>query len=131
MLVGAAREVYEETGLVVRLGPPLGVQRYSVRKNGATVPKLVHYWSAEPVTDGIEFTPNNEVDAIGWLPVREARAQLSYPRDVELLENLESVVPAVATVVLLRHTPRSSARTGTGRTRRGRCPPRGRRWPSG
>jgi ADP-ribose pyrophosphatase YjhB (NUDIX family)/phosphohistidine phosphatase SixA len=105
VLVGAAREVHEETGLVVRLGPPLGVQRYSVRKNGATVPKLVHYWSAEPVTDGIEFTPNNEVDAIGWLPVRKARAQLSYPRDVELLENLESVVPAVATVVLLRHTP--------------------------
>ena len=35
--------------------------------------------------------------------MREARAQLSYPRDVELLENLESVVPAVATRAAAAH----------------------------
>ncbi len=105
VLVAAAREVLEETGVRVRLGPPLGIQRYDVRKNGNTVPKLVHYWSAQPLAkDGPAFRPNDEVDEIAWLSLPEARERLSYPRDVELVENLESVGPSTSTVVLLRHT---------------------------
>ncbi len=115
VLVGAAREVYEETGLVVRLGPPLGVQRYSVRKNGATVPKLVHYWSAEPITDGIEFSRTTRWTRSAGCPCGRPGATVSYPRDVELLENLESVVPAVTTVVLLRHTPAVKRRDWDGK----------------
>jgi len=102
VLLGARREIEEETGLQVVLGPPLGVQRYQVRKNGGTAQKLVHYWSAEPLSDS-DFKPNDEVDQVSWLPVDKARAKLSYPRDVDILDVLDRVVPVVATVVVVRH----------------------------
>jgi 8-oxo-dGTP diphosphatase len=78
------------------------VQRYTVRKNGGTADKLVHYWSATPLDDA-EFQPNSEVDEVAWLPVDKARTKLSYPRDVDILDSLDRVVPVVATLVLLRH----------------------------
>ncbi|MFF0271555.1 NUDIX domain-containing protein [Kribbella sp. NPDC004536] len=102
VLLGAQREIEEETGQHVVFGPPLGVQRYAIRKNGGTAEKLVHYWSAVPVDDG-SFEPNDEVDEISWLPVDKARAKLSYPRDVDILDALDRVVPVVATVVVVRH----------------------------
>ncbi len=102
VLSAARREIEEETGLRVVLGPSLGVQRYDVRKNGAIVPKLVHYWSAETRGDG-EFVPNDEVDRVEWLEVDEAAARLSYPRDVDILRGLEPAVPVVASLVVLRH----------------------------
>jgi 8-oxo-dGTP diphosphatase len=103
VLVGARREIEEETGQHVVLGPPLGVQRYTVRKNGGTADKLVHYWSATPI-DSTDFHPNDEVDEVAWLPVDAARTKLSYPRDVDILDCLGRVVPVAATLILLRHT---------------------------
>ncbi|MEV4267521.1 NUDIX domain-containing protein [Kribbella sp. NPDC049584] len=102
VLLAARREIEEETGVRVVLGPPLGLQRYAVRKNGGTAEKLVHYWAAVPVNDG-DFEPNDEVDEISWLPVDKARNKLSYPRDVDILDALEHAVPVVATVVVVRH----------------------------
>jgi 8-oxo-dGTP pyrophosphatase MutT (NUDIX family) len=87
VLLAARREIEEETGQLVVLGPPLGVQRYPVRRNGGTAQKLVHYWSAVPV-DESGFTPNDEVDEITWLAVDKARVKLSYPRDVDILDAL-------------------------------------------
>ncbi len=89
VLLGARREIEEETGQDVVIGPPLGVQRYTVRKNGGTADKLVHYWSATPV-DSSDFHPNDET-------------KLSYPRDVDILDSLGRVVPVAATLILLRH----------------------------
>ncbi|MFC6161017.1 NUDIX hydrolase [Kribbella jiaozuonensis] len=102
VLLAARREIAEETGVQVLLGPPLGVQRYAVRKNGGTAEKLVHYWSAVPLNEG-DFEPNDEVDEISWLPVDKARNKLSYPRDVDILDALEHAVPVVSTVVVVRH----------------------------
>jgi 8-oxo-dGTP diphosphatase len=102
VLLAARREIEEETGVEVLLGPPLGVQRYAIRKNGGTAEKLVHYWSAVPLDEG-DFEPNDEVDEISWLPVDKARNKLSYPRDVDILDALEHAVPVVATVVVVRH----------------------------
>ena len=102
VLLGARREIEEETGYHVVFGPPLGVQRYPIRKNGGTAQKLVHYWSAIPVND-TAFEPNDEVDQVSWLSVDKARGRLSYPRDVDILNALDHVVPVVASVIVVRH----------------------------
>jgi 8-oxo-dGTP diphosphatase len=103
VLVAARREIEEETGQRVLIGPPLGIQRYEVRKNDGMVPKMVHYWSAELIGAEREFVPNDEVDKLEWLPLDGARARLSYPRDVEILDALAIVTPVVSTLVLIRH----------------------------
>ncbi|MEV8378597.1 NUDIX domain-containing protein [Kribbella sp. NPDC056861] len=103
VLSAARREIEEETGQQVLLGPPLGIQRYDVRKNGSVVPKMVHYWSAQLTGPEQEFVPNDEVDKLEWLPVDKARRRLSYPRDVEILDALNDVTPVVSTLVLVRH----------------------------
>src|SRR5688572_27778354 len=46
----AVREVEEETGLQVRLGPSLSPQVYAVG-NGSVRPKVVHYWTARSAGD--------------------------------------------------------------------------------
>jgi 8-oxo-dGTP diphosphatase len=102
-LVAARREIEEETGRRVTLGPPLGIQRYDVFKNGSMSPKLVHYWAARVHGEDPDFTPNDEVDRLEWLPTAQARRRLSYPRDVTVLDALDRVVPVTATLVLLRH----------------------------
>ena len=103
VLAAARREIEEETGQQVILGPSVGIQRYDVRKNGGTVPKMVHYWSATLIGPEREFVPNDEVDKLEWLSVDQARRKLSYPRDVEVLDALDGVIPVTSTLVLLRH----------------------------
>lgn len=77
----AEREVWEETGLRCRLGDELPSTRYVDHKGRA---KLVRYWAME-VVDGA-FVPNDEVDAIRWLPPAEAVALLSYAHDTVVVE---------------------------------------------
>lgn len=78
--VGAAvREVLEETGLHCELGVPLPQARYDVGADGTYRPKVVHYWAARVVAGDGDLA--HEIDEVAWLPVRAARAQLSYERD--------------------------------------------------
>jgi len=82
----AVREVAEETGLAVALGAPLGTISYPLA-NGRD--KVVHYWMAEvdePAIAASEFVPNQEIAALEWLPLDEARARLSYEHDGTVLE---------------------------------------------
>jgi phosphohistidine phosphatase SixA/8-oxo-dGTP pyrophosphatase MutT (NUDIX family) len=115
VLVAAWREIKEETGQRVVLGPSLGIQRYDVRKNGGTVPKLVHYWAAGLAGPPEPFEPNDEVDKLEWLPLDSARQRLSYPRDVDVLDALEGKVPVMSTVVLLRHAAAVKRKAWTGK----------------
>ncbi|MBF9072305.1 NUDIX hydrolase [Streptacidiphilus sp. NEAU-YB345] len=78
----ALREAYEETGMTVMLGNRLPTQHYLDRGRI----KRVRYWSATRLT-GV-FTANREVDALRWLPAREARALLSYEHDRGLVDAL-------------------------------------------
>jgi 8-oxo-dGTP diphosphatase len=78
----ALREVWEETGIQARLERELPEVRYAVRER----PKLVRYWLMS-VESG-SFEPNDEVDELRWLPLKDAIELLSYDRDRELVEAL-------------------------------------------
>ena len=83
----AVRETFEETGLEVRLGPPLPEARYLVlTKAGTRGEKVVRYWSAT-VTGG-HGRLENEIDAVDWLDVAEAHVRLDYAHDREQLRAL-------------------------------------------
>ena len=79
----ALREVWEETGYRCRLGRPLGDTTYHDNKDRS---KLVRYFEMHP--EGGEFTPNDEVDELRWLPISDAHDLLSYDFDRELVANL-------------------------------------------
>src|SRR6478736_6002876 len=82
--VAVVRETEEETGLVVRLGPPLPEARYTLLgRDGTPDDKVVRYWSAR-VTGG-DGHLLNEIDEVVWLPVPEAHARLDYARDRDQL----------------------------------------------
>lgn len=80
--VTAVREVEEETGYRCRLGRELTSVAYHDNKGR---PKLVRYWEMT-VLEG-DFTPNEEVDALAWVTIDEARGRLSYPRDRVVLDD--------------------------------------------
>lgn len=94
--ITAVREALEETGFHVRLGYPLPMQRYLV--NG--VAKEVHYWKARSV-DGT-FVENDEVDVLRWVPLDIARAALTYPRDMDILD-AAAQGPTTSPLIILRH----------------------------
>ena len=82
----AVRETREETGLKVRLDQHLGTIHYDL---GGNRRKTVQYWAAQvPLRKAVEssFQPNDEVDAISWVPLDEVREQLTYAADQELFD---------------------------------------------
>ncbi len=82
--VAAVRETEAETGLVVRLGPPLPEARYTLLgRDGTPDDKVVRYWSAR-VTGG-HGRLVNEIDDLAWLDVPSAHSRLDYARDREQL----------------------------------------------
>src|SRR5690606_15264507 len=56
---------------------------------------------APPTT--AQFTPTADVDALAWLPAAEARARLTYPSDVRVLDDFLHGPAQTVPLVLLRH----------------------------
>jgi 8-oxo-dGTP diphosphatase len=79
----ALREVAEETGLRCELGDELPATQYEDARGR---PKLVRYWAMRPVDGELVF--HHEVDDGRWMPPDEARALLTYARDVGVLDAL-------------------------------------------
>lgn len=103
----AVREIFEETGIRVALGIPVGVSRYHMPSKKQ---KIVHYWSAEATDAAIKasaFVPNKEIAAVEWVTPKKALGYLSYPVDVEILESFLAYVNdgvlATFPIIVLRH----------------------------
>jgi 8-oxo-dGTP diphosphatase len=95
-LVGACREVREETGLCLVVRRRLTPEHYPVGGR----PKGVHYW--EMRASAAPFSPTVEVDAVEWVRLERAQQRLSYRQEADLLAGFradgnESVV------LLVRH----------------------------
>lgn len=97
----AVREAAEETGLHVRLGPPLPAQRYS---RGRRM-KTVRYWTARVVGDDDVslYRPNDEVDQVAWVTIDKAGEMLTYPIDRELLADAARLKRKSRALVIVRH----------------------------
>ena len=98
VIAAAAREVQEETGVTIRLGPPLDTVLYPLG-SGAT--KEVRYWTGSPL-EVTKRAPDDEVDVVSWLPVKAALHRLTFEHDKELVrQHLDQ--PATTTLILVRH----------------------------
>lgn len=105
----AVREVAEETGLHVRLGPPLPAQRYPVGRRM----KTVHYWTGRVVgpDDVSGYRPNDEVDRVAWVGIDEAADRLTHDYDRDTLAAARKVRRKTHAVVVLRHAQARSRKT--------------------
>jgi 8-oxo-dGTP diphosphatase len=100
----AVREVHEETGLAVRLGPPLPPQVYAVG-NGTARPKMVHYWVARCTGDDdvSGYRPNDEIDDVRWFPMHDVARVLTYHRDRDLVGEARAFRRRSVPLIVLRH----------------------------
>jgi len=95
ILLTAVREVWEETCVRPVLGPRLPTVEYVSWGH----PKRVSYWSA--FSAGHEAAPGNEIDAVSWLPLAQAREQLADTHDDPVISAFlpRETVP----LILVRH----------------------------
>lgn len=95
----AVREIAEETGYEVKLGKLLGSVSYPVVDRT----KVVYYWTGQVLSG--DFTPNDEVDEVRWLPIADAVKLLTYEVDSQVLLKAQKrfLLPATSRVLLVRH----------------------------
>ena len=102
----AVREVGEETGVEIRLGPPLPTQVYTFRdRTGAERTKVVHYWVGHARgEDGVSaFRPTEEITEVRWVDLDDAGRVLTHRRDGEVLDQARSFERRTRPLVVLRH----------------------------
>lgn len=95
--VTAVREVFEETGVSIRLNTPLDSSRYDTMAG----PKAVDWWMGTAISV-VRRAPDAEVDAVAWLPLRSAISRLSNESD-HLLVRQGMQQPPTVPLILLRH----------------------------
>jgi 8-oxo-dGTP diphosphatase len=99
--VAAVREVHEETGVRIRLGTPLGSQRYPA---GSRI-KTVSYWHGRVVGHHSvkDYLVNDEIDEVAWVPLRKAKQRLSYTFDQATLDEALATEWRTRALVVVRH----------------------------
>jgi 8-oxo-dGTP diphosphatase len=80
----AVREVEEEVGLRLELGPELESTQYRDSKGRR---KVVRYWAME-LPDNDEPIAGDGVDEVRWAELGAAAGQLTWDRDVAVLDSL-------------------------------------------
>lgn len=81
----AVREVEEETGLRVEIGPPVKTIEYWFSADGVRVHKRVHHWLMRPI-GGDVAEHDHEFDIVEWVPVPEALRRLTYADERSVVE---------------------------------------------
>lgn len=97
----AVREVEEETGVAVRLGPRLSDQAYPVQSGL----KVVHWWVGwvDGDHDVSAYTPNREIGDVRWVRADRAPAALTYAHDRALLAEALTYPRPTHPLVVVRH----------------------------
>ena len=80
----AVREVDEEVGLRLDLGPELASTSYRDSKGR---PKVVRYWAME-LPFGVEAIAGDGVDEVAWVAFEAAPRRLTWDRDLVVLDSL-------------------------------------------
>jgi 8-oxo-dGTP diphosphatase len=82
-LIGARREVVEETGHRVRVHEFLGAITYRARGR----PKVVQFWRMQAAAQASR-EPTKDILAIEWMPLAAAVKRLSFPLEKLFLDNV-------------------------------------------
>ncbi|MGH8882852.1 MAG: NUDIX hydrolase, partial [Stackebrandtia sp.] len=102
-LIGACREVQEETGLTPVPQTFLTRAKYRLKRHGGDITKVVDFWSMRARHPRAEFVPNDEVTRHRWLNLDEAAATLTRPRDQQALQAFRRLPTVTSTILLIRH----------------------------
>ena len=79
----ARREVLEETGLECRLGVELVTVQYETPRGEH---KTVRWWEMVVVEDH-GFEPDDEVDALRWVPLEQVAGVVTMPSDADVVRS--------------------------------------------
>ncbi|WEV46516.1 NUDIX hydrolase [Bifidobacterium sp. ESL0690] len=125
----AIREMEEETGIPVALGPSIGEVEYPLnsegknskhnKTSGAIYTKHVVYWMAYPISPEtaksreqavgtIKPAKTSEIDEVRWLTIPQARKLLSHPLDRDILDQFVDRIQEGALkaqkLIIVRHS---------------------------
>ena len=89
----AAREVREEAGVTAELVAPLGDVRYWYQRSGRRILKVVSFFLFS-YRDGDVADHDHEIEEARWIPLEQARRELSYRGEREMVERALSRLAA-------------------------------------